>query len=268
MRTIAGVTRYVPCDRTAVIGAFLAAAAASVMLCAPAHATTWDLSTLNVTATTGPRPPHFPICPCTDQTTGTVIFNASNGQLNGWTMGADTLYFMGNGRGNNAAKIYLPTGGPSFPIPTGQTLGFNNTQFTGDYATGNGFPLYFWFGLPGSTGTTPAIGVPVLLNSFYIAGGAGFTVTGYSDLGVTPIDSMVIPTASGVQQLMLNWAGIEQISISGGSGFYVNDITVNVPVAVPGPVAGAGLPGLVVACGGLLGWWRRKRTGFVALAAA
>jgi hypothetical protein len=67
---------------------------------------------------------------------------------------------------------------------------------------------------------------------------------------------------------MLNWAGIEQISISGGSGFYVNDIAVNVPVATPGPVAGAGLPGLVLACGGLLGWWRRKRTGSVALAAA
>jgi hypothetical protein len=40
-------------------------------------------------------------------------------------------------------------------------------------------------------------------------------------------------------------------------------------VGVPGPLAGAGLPGLMLAGGGLLGWWRRRRReGAATLAAA
>jgi len=70
----------------------------------------------------------------------------------------------------------------------------------------------------------------------------------------------------------INSSGTVTLTLNAGDtyGFYVNtfdnnggrgeiDITTATASPVPGPIAGAGLPGLLAAGGGLLAWRRRKQ---------
>jgi hypothetical protein len=99
----------------------------------------------------------------------------------------------------------------------------------------------------------------VLFCDNYIVGGGTLIGADYFANGRLATD---FPTLTGIAPGQpFNITEVFHL-VSNGAGAHLAGAILVDPVAsvpVPGPVVGAGLPGLIFASGGLLGWWRRRR---------
>jgi hypothetical protein len=128
----------------------------------------------------------------------------------------------------------------------------------------SGLPLHTVSGVASSTYADLASFIQNFQVSVWSDGTDGIAGTADDVKVLGPASPSVVPPPPGSQ-----FASVAGTLANGGYYFEVQGVgstntsfngSVDTAVAaVPGPIVGAGLPGLILASGGLLGWWRRRQ---------
>jgi hypothetical protein len=188
------------------------------------------------------------------------------------------------GASSSADTIFTDLGGnaPGYNQTSGYTV---NSVFSPSMQfTAGGIGTFTLTEIDLAVGKFPTDGVTVTLYADNNSGMLGsvlgsWSLSGLAAFGQPDLETITVATNISLVGGSLYWLGVtgqnagwnaNQEGVLGrmcdppnpcfnGQTLAAFDLLGTPSAAVPGPIVGAGLPGLILAGGGLFGWWRRKR---------